>query len=225
MSWMKKLTAIMLVVVMTLGMAVAATADSSPSEVPSSANPNYDPTTRIDTETAGNGAAVEYEIAQDNGSATVVKIEATGDGNMAPIGTAHDENNNEVTDITIGDGTNGVLDNKNGQKIITLQIDNGSKKVIIKANALKNSKVTKVIIKGQKSKFEKNVFKGTKKKTCRIYLKGAKKAKDVSIAKGAFNGLGKNSKVYLSKKMDKKEYKKLVNKLRKAGFKGKIVRN
>ena len=225
MSWMKKLTAIMLVVVMTLGMAVAATADSSPSEVPSSANPNYDPTTRIDTETAGNGAAVEYEIAQDNGSATVVKIEATGDGNMAPIGTAHDENNNEVTDITIGDGTNGVLDNKNGQKIITLQIDNGSKKVIIKANALKNSKVTKVIIKGQKSKFEKNVFKGTKKKTCRIYLKGAKKSKDVSIAKGAFNGLGKNSKVYLSKKMDKKEYKKLVNKLRKAGFKGKIVRN
>ena len=170
-------------------------------------------------------ATLSELVAYDNGSATVVKIEATGDGNMAPIGTAHDENNNEVTDITIGDGTNGVLDNKNGQKIITLQIDNGSKKVIIKANALKNSKVTKVIIKGQKSKFEKNVFKGTKKKTCRIYLKGAKKAKDVSIAKGAFNGLGKNSKVYLSKKMDKKEYKKLVNKLRKAGFKGKIVRN
>ena len=117
MSWMKKLTAIMLVVVMTLGMAVAATADSSPSQVPSSANPNYDPTTRIDTETAGNGAAVEYEIAQDNGSATVVKIEATSDGNMAPIGTAHDENNNEVTDITIGDGTNGVLDKYAKRKV------------------------------------------------------------------------------------------------------------
>ena len=221
---MKKLTAIMLVVMMTLGLGVAATADSSPSEVVNPANPNYDVPTRIDTETTDDGSVVEYKISGDNSTATVVDAQ-NPNGNMVKIGSAHDQDNNEVTSIIIGDGSHGILDSKEGRKIITLQTNDTGKKVIFKANAMKGSKINKIIVKNSKAKFEKNVFKSTKQRKVRIHLKNIRKAKDLSVAKGAFKNLKSSSKIYLSKKLSKKEYKKIVNKLRKAGYTGKIVRN
>ena len=221
---MKRITAMILVLVLTLGMGVLSFAETSPGEVVTPANPNYDPKTHLDVETADNGVQVTFYI---NGStSTVVDVQATGSGTTVNAYGGYDENRTYVPAIQVGDGTHGVMNSKKGQKIKTFAINNGDNLVTFKKYAFKGSKASKVKVNGQKSKFEKNAFKGTKKANAKIYLKKAKTAKDITVAKGAFNGLNNKSTIYVSKKnMSKKEYNKLVKKLRKAGYKGKIVRN
>ena len=226
MSYIKKILAGVLILAMMLGLVVAGEA-SSPTDVPTSANPNYDPATGNDTETAQNGVQVVFHINSD-GTSTITSVQQSQGTTGTSVNAygGYDENGNYVPAAQVGDGKHGVLNSKLGQKITTFAVNNGDNQVTINANAFKGSKVKTVKINGKKVKIKKNAFKGTKQKTVKIYVKKAKKATDVSVAKGAFNGLSSKSKIYVSKKnMSKKEYNKLVKKLRKAGFKGKVVRN
>lgn len=92
----------------------------------------------------------------------------------------------------------------------------------VATNAFKGQKHVKKIYLGRSVvKAEKKAFSGAKKLK-KVYVRTAKK---FTFKKGAFKGLktGKMT-VYVNKKMSKKNYKKLVKSLRKAGFKGKIKR-
>ena len=226
MCYIKKILAGVLILAMMLGLVVAGEAASSPSVVPTPANPNYDPATGNDTETAQNGVQVIFHI--DGDTSTIIDVHPVEGSNGTSVNAygGYDADGNYTPATQVGDGEHGVMDSKPGQQITTFEVTSGDSEVTINSYAFKGSKVKKVKIHGRKVKFNKNAFKGTKQKTVSIYLKQVKKASDVSVAKGAFKGLSSKSKIYVSKKnMSKKEYNKLVKKLRKAGFKGKVIRN
>ncbi len=227
MSYIRKILAGVLILAMMLGLAVVGEAATSPSDVPQPTNPNYDPATGNDTETASNGVQVVYHI-NNNGTSTIVSVQQTSGSTSTSINAqgGHDANGNLVPPTQVGDGKHGVLNSKRGRKITTLTINGGDGKVTINANAFKGAKVKKLKVNSAKVKIKKNAFKGAKQRTVKVYMKQVKKASHVSVTRGAFSGLSHKSRIYVSKKnMSKKEYQKLVRKLRNAGFRGKIIRN
>ena len=123
----------------------------------------------------------------------------------------------KVPITSVGTGKAGVF---KSAKLVRVRI-NSKKTVTINANAFKKSRIKKVFI-TSKIKFKKNAFKGTKVKNPVITIT-AKKASYVTAAKGAFNGLNKKAKIVV-KKMNLKQFNALKKKLRKSGFKGKIVK-
>ena len=107
----------------------------------------------------------------------------------------------------------------------TVIVNSAQSEVVISKKAFKNSNVKTVKVNTRSIRIEKNAFQGTKAKNAVININGAKKAADVKVGKGSFNGLSKKAKIVVSKKsMNNKEFKKLKTKLKKTGFKGKIVR-
>jgi hypothetical protein len=118
---------------------------------------------------------------------------------------------------SVGDGKKGVF---KSTKIIRARISS-KKTVTVNANAFKGSKIKKLFI-YSKVKFKKNAFKGTKVKNPVITIT-AKKAKYVTAAKGAFTGLNAKAKIKV-KGMNATQLKALQKKLKKAGFKGKVVK-
>ena len=91
---------------------------------------------------------------------------------------------------------------------------------VIKSKSLKASKKLRTLKIGKNIKLiQKNAFYGSKIKTVKFISK-----KTVpKIKKGAFKK-SKVKKIFITKKMSKKKYKKLKKALRKAGYKGKIYR-
>ena len=92
----------------------------------------------------------------------------------------------------------------------------------IDANAFKNcKKVTKVTLPATVTTISKNAFAGAKKLTT-VTLKVTKA---ITVKKGAFKGLNtKKITIKVSKKMNAKQLKKFKTILKKAGFKGKVVK-
>ncbi len=214
MNGMKKILAFVLVLALTLGLAAVSFAADSPS-----VGPEYDPTTGVVTEKIP-GAVVKAQVEEKK----LLSVQAD-DSKKATISTLIDQYGKTFQVTTIGDGKKGVLASTDGRKITTLTTSADLESITFAKAALKGSKVKKLVIKGKKVTFAAGAFKGTKEKSLKIYLKGVKKASQVKIAKGALAGLGAKAKIIVSaKQMSEKQYRKLVDKIFKAGFKGSVVR-
>lgn len=214
MNGMKKILAFVLVLALTLGLAAVSFAADSPS-----VGPEYDPTTGVVTEKIP-GAVVKAQVEEKK----LLSVQAD-DSKKATISTLIDQYGKTFLVTTIGDGKKGVLASTDGRKITTLTTSADLESITFAKAALKGSKVKKLVIKGKKVTFAASAFKGTKEKSLKIYLKGVKKASQVKIAKGALAGLGAKAKIIVSaKQMSEKQYRKLVDKIFKAGFKGSVVR-
>jgi hypothetical protein len=147
------------------------------------------------------------------------------------INYARSENNKKssakIPVTQLGDGKKGVFNSKKGRIIKRVYVKSQAKNgITIAKKAFYGSKVNKITFTAKKVKIKASAFSGTKVENLKIVIKGKKKtAKAFSFAKGAFKGLSSDAKVIVSKKtMSKKQYKKLVKKLRKAGFEGTIKR-
>lgn len=91
---------------------------------------------------------------------------------------------------------------------------------VIKSKSLKASKKLKTLRIGKNIKtIQKNAFYDSKITTVKFISKSV----PTTIKKGAFKK-SKVKKIFITKKMSKKNYKKLKKKLRNAGYKGKIFR-
>lgn len=95
----------------------------------------------------------------------------------------------------------------------------------VDAKAFSNAKkATTITLPATITKISKGAFTGATKLT-KLQLKG-KKVASMTIQKGAFKGLStKKMTIRVSKSLTKKQYNKLVKKLKKAGFKGKVKKN
>lgn len=89
---------------------------------------------------------------------------------------------------------------------------------------LKATKATTITLPATITKINKNAFTGAKKlKTLKFK---SKKVASMTIQKGAFKGLStKKMTIRVSKSLTKKQYNRLVKKLKAAGFKGKVKKN
>lgn len=217
MGFKKGFAAVLTAVCVTLT-GVSAFAATSPSKAPAATN-------YVDTNKQDHEETTVVSVINTNGTAgTVTKITANSGKNQdaTVLKVARNASGKKVPITVVGDGKKGVLASKAGKKVTKVKIASKSK-VTVKAYAFKSSKVKKFTIAGKVS-IKKNAFKGTGKKNPTIAVQ-VKKASDVSLAKGAFNGLNSKAKVVVSKsKMSSKEFKKLTKKLKSAGFKGTIVR-
>ena len=224
MSFIRKLMAAVLILAMTFGLVVVGNAATSPSEVVEPANPGYDLSKNTDTET-GDGSKVVYKVGSTTSTVlTVERLEKFPSTRIVYLQQAKDKDNKKVLVSKLCDGKNGIFDSKYGRKILHVIVQK-TPDVTISKGAFKGSKIEKIELRNQKTKFKKDAFKGTKQSKVKIELKGATTAADVTVSKGAFNGLSKKSVISVKKsKMSKSEFDKLVKKLRKAGFTGKIVR-
>lgn len=126
-----------------------------------------------------------------------------------------------ATTKQVGNGAAGAFD----AAVKTVIVNSAESEVLISTNAFNNSNVKTVEVNTPSVRIAKNAFQGTKTKNAIIKINGAKKAADVKVVKGSFKGLSKKARIVVSKKsMTKKQFKKLKAKLKKKGFKGKIVR-
>ena len=218
MGFKKSFAAVVLAVSMIVGSVGTASAATSPATAPAAK-------AYIDNNKKDHSESVVVSKINTKGTAgTVTKVTAKSGKykDETKLSTARNAKGKKVPITVVGDGKKGVFATKSGKKI-TKVIIASKKQVTVKANAFKSSKVKNLTIAGKVS-FKKNAFKGTGNKTVTIKI-GLKKASSVTVVKGAFNGLSSKSKVTVSKsKMSAAEFKKLSSKLKKAGFKGTIVR-
>lgn len=197
----------------------ASGATTSPGKAPASK-------TYVDknTEYHDNSTVVSAVNAKST-AATVTKAYANNNKSNAKTVTLKNAQNakGKAVPITVvGNGKTGIFNSKKGKKVTTLKLSS-KKKMTVKANALKGSKIKKVVV-NTKVSLKKNAFKSTGVKNPTITI-NVKKASYVTVAKGAFTGLNKKAKIVVSKKkMTSAQFKVLKKKLVKAGFKGTITR-
>lgn len=211
----------------------APTATAAPTERP--VNPGYGTDTKRDNnsqdhqEQSKSGLVVISDIVSDDKGAAVSAIVAVINADSeteATISTARGVYNDEIVPITQigGDPKDGVFNRKAGTYITAVTVDSSVEEFMINTGAFQYSNVKTLTVNTKSVRIKKNAFKNTNKKNLTINLTNATKAADVKVGKGSFTGLNKKAKLVVSKKMSKAQYKKLVTKLRKKGFKGKIVR-
>lgn len=218
---MKRVMALMLVVAMSLCFAVSASAAGSPTnaagntpvaQVPAPVAPR----TIDDVTSIGN--AIHFTVANDIETVTLVQATQVTTTCYVPSGAITGTSGKTTI---IGNGTDGVWDNKSGQATVGVVIDDPAGLTIVNTNAFKGAQVKNMTIKSQ-TEIRANAFAGTNKKKVTITLAGNARLKAV---KGAFKALSKKSLIRVSKKtMTKKQFKKLKKKLKKWGFKGNIKR-
>jgi len=218
---MKRVMALMLVVAMSLCFAVSASAAGSPpndsgntpvAQVPAPVAPR----TIDDTTSIGN--LIHFTVANDIETVTLVQATEVTTTCYVPSGAITGTSGKTTI---IGNGTDGVWDNKYGQSTVGVVIDDPAGLTIVNTNAFKGAQVQNVTIKSQ-AEFRANAFAGTNKKKMTITLAGNASVKAV---KGAFKALSKKSLIRVSKKtMTKKKFKKLKKQMKKWGFKGKFKR-
>ena len=218
MGFKKTFAAIVLASSMLFATAASA-ATTSPVEPPA-------PTTYVDKNTAyHNGSTVVSTVNAKGTTATVTKAYANNNKSASKtvnLKNAKNAKGKAVPITVVGNGKTGILNTKKGKKVTTLKLSS-KKKMTVKANAFKGSKIKKVIV-NTKVSLKKNAFKSTGVKNPTITI-NVKKASYVTVAKGAFTGLNKKAKIVVSKKkMTSAQFKILKKKLVKAGFKGTITR-
>ena len=106
---------------------------------------------------------------------------------------------------------------KDGTATMNKAVKKKNKKSVIVYGTAKYDGITYKV-----TKIKKTAFKALKKVKVLKFDKNSKNIK--TIQKGAFKPCKKLKTVKISKKMTKKQYKKLVKLIRKAGYKGKIKR-
>ena len=226
MGTFKKVMAILLVMTIALSLMVTASAAGSPTTAPK--NPGYDASSKKDTNTRDHhDNTVVTKINKT--SKVVVKITGKNSNTRSKIVTlkyARNKDNKKVAITTIGDGKTGVFNTKAGRRVTKVLVKSTAKSVVLSAYAFKGSKVKSLAITSSKVTFKKNTFKGTKTKNPTIIISGSKKkASAFTFKKGAFSGLSNKAKIVVRKNtMTEAQFKKLVKKLKTAGFSGKIVR-
>lgn len=139
-------------------------------------------------------------VKATNGSKVDVKKNGTADLNSIP------KTNKKSVTVASTVKVNGVT-----YKVTT-----------VSAKAFKNAaKATKITLPKTITKIEKNAFSGAKKLTkLTIDTK-----KSITVQKGAFNGVNtKKMTITVNKSMSKKELAKFTKALKKAGYKGKVVK-
>lgn len=210
----KRVMAAIMVGVLTLSSAFTVSAAPSPTQAP--AEKSEDPNTVDHLE----GKTVTSDVNTKDNTATVKKVKSSEDAQVANavvINVARDSAGNKVSITSVGSGKSGVFD-----KIITrVTVKSQASNVTFKAKAFKGSKVKTLKLNNKKTTIKKDAFKGTNAKNVKIYVNKGK----LVAKKGAFKGLSSKAKIIVSKKAySKKAFKKLKKALKKAGFKGKIVR-
>ena len=159
----------------------------------------------------------------DGKTVTVVKAKAlktTSVGRVVCVRVARNADGKR-TDVTeFGNGKKGVFNSKSGRLVNRVDFKSAKRTSILKS-AFYRSNVARIRVYG-KVWFRKDAFKGTRKKNVefRIYLK---KASGMKVDSGAFRGLNSKSKMIVTK-MSASEFKKFRKAMKKAGFKGEIVR-
>jgi len=201
----KKMLALVLVAALGISSALGVCAASSPSE-------GIVPTTDVNTKDH-NKKTVTTNVTETNG--TVTKVASDKKHPNVEFEIARDGNDKKVNITIIGDGKKGVFNSKKGRYIKKVSIKSAADKVIVKRVAFKGSKVGKLVITSSLVQFDKNAFKGTKQKKLTMKVS---KASQLSLKKGAFNGLTKIT----VKGASKAEFKKIKKAMKKAGFKGTI---
>ena len=218
MGFKKSFAAAVLAVSMIVGSVCSAAAATSPSKAPAVKNyidynkQDHSKTmvvSKIDSKgTVGNTVRVKAKSGKNNDE-TKLSIARNAQGKKVPI-------------TVVGDGKTGVFSTKDGRKV-TKVIIGSSKQITVKANAFKRSNVKKLTLAGRVN-IKKDAFKGTSYKPVIIQIR-LKKASSVTVTKGSFNGLSSKATIVVQKsKMSAAEFKKLSSKLKKAGFKGRILR-
>ena len=224
----QRMMAVVLSVVMMMSVVSFAFAEGSPVTPPEGGDKNpgwedpYDTNTQDHTNTT-----VKTRIS---GSAvTVEKVESEAgkkDAKIVVFRVARNKDNETVDIKKIGTGKKGVFDSKKGRVTTTVIVKSKAAKVTIASKAFKGSKVSTIKLTGKSYVISKGAFSGTKTKNPTIYIRGSKKtAASISVKSGSFTGLNAKAKIIVSKSaMTKAEFDKLVKKLQKAGFPGKIIR-
>lgn len=165
-------------------------------------------------------------FAADTPSATKVDKEPV-DSTVAVVGA--DDKGNEVSATTKKNGTATVMavgkKDAKSVKVADKVLVNGVEYTVTKvgASAFKACKgtVKSVTLPTTVKTIGKNAFKNCKKLT-KITLKVTK---SIKVEKGAFKGAKtKNMKIVVSKKMSDKELEKFKKALKKAGYKGEVVK-
>lgn len=217
----RKVMAVLLVLAMSLSLVFSASAaTTSPSTAPTT-NTEFDTKTGIDNNKQNHTEGTEVDTVVEATGATTIKVTTTNDRFV--LGNARDAQNVEKPITQIGDGTKGILAD-GGESALYVTVQSTAPEVVIASNAFAGSNLKRLTLKSKNVKIQKGAFSGSKRKNTVIRVTGAKKAKQLSVAKGAFAGLNKKAKISVGKQMSKKEFKKLKKALKKAGFKGKIVR-
>lgn len=210
---MKRVMALMLVVAMSLCFAVSASAAGSPKN-----DAGNTPAAQTVDDVTSIGNTIHFTVANDIETVTLVQATEVTTTCFVPSGTV---TGTPGKTTVIGNGTDGVWDNKSGQSTVGVVIDDPAGLTIINTNAFKGAQVKNMTIKSM-TEIRANAFAGTNKKKVTITLAGNARLKAV---KGAFKALSKKSLIRVSKKtMTKKQFKKLKKQLKKWGFKGKIKR-
>ncbi len=143
--------------------------------------------------------------------------------------TVTQKNGNQLKVDTTKGGNAGISSIKSNKKSVTvpstIKVGKVTYKVqVIRANTFaKATKATKITVPSTVNVIQKNAFKGAKKlKTLRLNIS---KANQIKVKKGAFAGLNTNKMtVKVNKNMSKKALNNLKKALKRAGFKGKVVR-
>ena len=212
----KKVMAAILVAVMATGMAFTASAATS-----SPTNGNTDSTGKNDPNTQDHvNKVVDSTVSGDKATVVSVKSNKGKKGSTTVVfEVARNKDNKKVPITSVGNGKKGVFDSKKGRVVTKVIIKSKAKKVTVKKNAFKKSKVKTIIVRKnvKKVQINKNAFKGTKAKTLTLNVK---KAKQLVVKKGALKGL-KKIKI---KGASKKQKAKIIKKLVKAGFKKKNIK-
>lgn len=153
----------------------------------------------------------------------------TGNDPVKQEKVVEQKNGNKVKVDTTKGGNAGISSIASNKKSVTvpatIKVGKVSYKVrVIRAGAFaKATKATKVTIPASVKSIQKNAFKGAKNlKTVRLNIS---KANQIKVNKGAFKGL-KTAKmtIKVNKNMSKKALNNLKRALKKAGFKGKVVK-
>ena len=210
----KRVMAVMLVLMLSVCFAFSALAAGSPT------GGNTTPDTvvaGVDTQTTPGNTLTFTTV---NGVETVTSVKATA-GTTTVCFVPSESVSHSVAGVTnVGDGTNGVFDNKEGQDTVGVVVNDAGSTTVFNPNAYKGSNVQNITI-ATATEFRKDAFKGAKNKKVTITVL----TKDMKGAKNAFSALSKKSKIRVSKKaMSKKAFKKFQKNLKKWGFKGKVKR-
>ena len=214
----RKLFAALLVAAFTAGAAFTASAATAS---PVKGNESFDAATNTDKNTADYKNAEVQSVVKGSSAAvkTVKSVDTKNPAKTVTLTIARDAQNKAINITAIGNGSAGVFNSKAGRVVTKLVIKSKAKKVTIKKNAFKKSKVKTIVIKKsvKKVQINKNAFKSTKAKKLTLSLS---KASQLTVKKGALKGLKKIT----IKGASKKQRSKIIKKLVKAGFKKKNIK-
>jgi len=210
---MKKILAFVLVLSLALSLAVTAFAANSPTSAPV-----VDPTTGETIETIG-----QTTFKSEAEKQKLVSVRSQGD-TEAVISVLWDKDYKQFKVAVVGDGKRGVFATTPGRKYTKVTVSSDLETVTFSKKAFRGGKIAEVVIESAGVEFKGEAFKWARQKAPTIRIKGSTKASQVKVTATSFKGTTAKAKIIVGKQMSSKEFKKLVKKLRAAGFIGTIKR-